>query len=180
MISCAFLHVYKTQSHTHAHFVNNLYSNRIEHRTVIFQVLVPRTFGWMPPSWAGHDRFCQDRRRYKQSYKMTQDATSMSKYLGWWPVRRSTLGVPHVSACRSDSTCSSAKATRCHFISHRYAKATEGLKDRIVWHGLSDCIWWPFLHFSTFQKVYWNIHKLYVRVTDKCICSSTFILDSYS
>ena len=36
---------------------------------------------------------------------------------------------------RSDSTCSAATATSCHFFTHRYAKATEGLKDRLIWHG---------------------------------------------
>ena len=36
---------------------------------------------------------------------------------------------------RSNSTCSAATATSCHFFTHRYAKATEGLKDRLIWHG---------------------------------------------
>lgn len=57
---------------------------------------------------------------------------------------------------RSDSTCSSAKATRCHFISHRYAKATEGLKDRIVWHGVILVEWSHGLFCSVVELAWLN------------------------
>lgn len=57
---------------------------------------------------------------------------------------------------RSDSTCSAANATSCHFFTHRYAKATEGLKDRLIWHGAVLVEWSHGLFCSVVELAWLN------------------------
>jgi len=56
-------------------------------------------------------------------------------------------GSATVDFARSNKEAADATATNVHFFTHRYAKATEGIKDRLIWHGflaapvhLSQCL----------------------------------------
>eukprot|EP00435_Cladocopium_sp_Y103_P060145 s241_g21.t3 len=65
-------------------------------------------------------------------------------------------GTDITAFARSDSTCSAATATSCHFFTHRYAKATEGLKDRLIWHGAVLVEWSHGLFCSVVELAWLN------------------------
>ncbi|CAJ1356068.1 unnamed protein product, partial [Effrenium voratum] len=63
-------------------------------------------------------------------------------------------GKDMVAFAQGNSTCTSAVATKAHFFTHRYAKATEGIKDRLIWHG-AVLVEWSHGLFSTVVELAW-------------------------
>lgn len=63
-------------------------------------------------------------------------------------------GQEMVDFARSHRSTTEAVATKCHFFTHRYAKATEGIKDRLIWHG-AVLIEWSHGLFSSVVELAW-------------------------
>ncbi|CAE6911775.1 unnamed protein product [Symbiodinium sp. KB8] len=63
-------------------------------------------------------------------------------------------GSATVDFARSNKEAAEATATNVHFFTHRYAKATEGIKDRLIWHG-AILIEWSHQRFVSVVELAW-------------------------
>jgi len=63
-------------------------------------------------------------------------------------------GTDTVTFARSHDVGADAQATSAHFFTHRYAKATEGIKDRLIWHG-AVLLEWSHQRFASVVELAW-------------------------